>query len=42
MIRFNKKEMDKKYKYWMEFIKSVEEESGRVKYETTEKPEKSS
>lgn len=42
MIRLNKKEMDRKFKHCMEFIKSVEEESGRVKYATIEKPEKSS
>ena len=42
MIRFNKEEMDRKYKHWMAFIKSVEEESGRVKHATAEKPEKSS
>ncbi len=42
MIRLNKKEMDRKLKLIMEFVKVPGDKQERIQYATTQKPEKNS
>ncbi len=42
MIRLKRKEMDRKLKLVMEFVKVPEEKQETIQYATVQKPEKSS
>ncbi len=42
MIRLNKKEMNRKLRLVMEFVKVPEEQKERIQYATIQKPEKDS